>query len=108
MAQVLKRPTVADFIDSATLNEGLDLLLEEVVVGQSSNLAGKNLIDGRIRKDFGVIIVAIKKPSSAMIFNPLPEKTLKTGDTLVVIGKKNDLKRLKQALNPSPDALRPK
>lgn len=101
MAQVLKRPTVIDFIDSATVDDGLDLRLEEAVVGPGSTLADKSLIDGRIRKDFGVIIVAIKKPSNEMIFNPQPEEKLQSGDTVVIIGKTQDLGRLNQALNPS-------
>jgi len=98
MAQVLKRPTVIEFIDSATVDEGLDLRMEEAMVGPGSVLADKSLIDGRIRRDFGVIIVAIKKPSNEMIFNPHPEEKLQSGDTVVVIGKKQDLERFNNAL----------
>jgi voltage-gated potassium channel len=41
-----------------------------------------------------VIIVAIKKMAGNMIFNPLPAETLEAGDVIVVIGKKEDLKRM--------------
>ena len=58
------------------------------------SLAGKNLVDSNLRKDFGVIIVAIKKMEGNMIFNPLPSETLESGDVIVVIGKKEDLKRM--------------
>jgi voltage-gated potassium channel len=94
MAQVLKRPTVVDFIDIATMGSSLGLMMEEAMIGKNSDLINKNLIDSNLRKDFGVIIVAIKKMAGNMIFNPTPSETLESGDVIVVIGKKEDLKRM--------------
>ncbi len=94
MAEVLKRPTVVDFIDVATTNRKLGLVIEEACVSQNSFLAGKNLIDSRLRQNYGVIIVAIKKASGQMVFNPVPSEILEVGDVIVVIGKKDDLKRM--------------
>jgi len=94
MAQVLKRPTVVDFIDIATMGSSLGLMMEEATIGNGSGLTGKNLIDSHLRKNFGVIIVAIKKMAGNMIFNPMPSETLEAGDVIVVIGKKEDLKRM--------------
>jgi len=98
MAQVLKRPTVVDFIDLATIDSHIGLVLEEAKVGPGSHLIGKNLIESKLRKDFGVIIVAIKKLSGEMTFNPMPSERLGDGDVIVVIGKKDDLKRMAQVL----------
>ncbi len=94
MAQILKRPTVVDFIDIATMGSSLGLMMEEAMIGENSDLINKNLIDSNLRKDFGVIIVAIKKMAGNMIFNPMPSETLESGDVMVVIGKKEDLKRM--------------
>jgi voltage-gated potassium channel len=94
MAHVLKRPTVVDFIDLATMGSHLGLLMEEARVRPNSNLIGKNLIDSHLRQDYGVIIVAIKKISGEMIFNPQPSERLEAGDVIVVLGKKDDLKRM--------------
>jgi voltage-gated potassium channel len=98
MAQVLKKPTVVDFIDTTMMNSQLGLKMEEAVIGPTSNLIGKTLIDSQIRQEFGVIIVAIKKPSNEMIFNPIPTEILEAGDVIVVIGKKEDLKRMNAVL----------
>jgi voltage-gated potassium channel len=98
MAHVLKRPTVVDFLDIATMGNKLGLIMEEAELGTKSNLIGKNLIDSRLRQNFGVIIVAIKKSSGQMIFNPVPSETLEAGDVIVVIGKKEDLKRMSEIL----------
>ncbi|MGD8961728.1 MAG: potassium channel protein [Desulfobacterales bacterium] len=94
MAQMLKKPTVVDFIDIAMMGSHLGLMMEEAKIGPKSNLIGKNLVDSQLRKDFGVIIVAIKKISGDMIFNPMPSETLEAGDVIVVIGKREDLQRM--------------
>ncbi|MBW2468675.1 MAG: hypothetical protein JRE72_10500 [Deltaproteobacteria bacterium] len=57
-------------------------------------LIGKSLIDSHLRRDYGVIIVAIKKLSEDMVFNPMPSETLEAGDVIVVIGNKEDLTRM--------------
>ena len=100
MAQVLKRPTVVDFIDVATMGNKLGLIIEEVIVMPGASLVGKNLIESRLRQDFGVIIVAIKRPSEAMIFNPMPSEPLEANDVLVVLGKHEDVGRMNRILNP--------
>jgi voltage-gated potassium channel len=98
MAQVLKRPTVVDFIDIAMMGSHLGLIMEEAKLSTKSNLIGKSLIDSYLRRDYGVIIVAIKKMSGEMIFNPMPSETLEAGDVIVVIGKKEDLRRMNEVL----------
>lgn len=98
MAQVLKRPTVVDFIDIAMMESHLGLMMEEAKIGPNSDLIGKTLIESQLRQDFGVIIVAIKKPTDEMIFNPIPSERLEAGDVIVVMGKKEDLKRMTEVL----------
>ena len=94
MAQVLIRPTVVDFIDIAVMEGNLGLHMEEMIVKEKSNLIGKNLIESNLRKDFGVIIVLIKKYNGEMIFNPVPTEKLDAGDVIVVMGKKEDMIRM--------------
>ncbi len=98
MAQILKKPTVIDFIDSAMMDSQLGLSMEEAVIGPASDLIGKTLIDSQIRQRFGVVIVAIKKPTKEMVFNPTPTEKLESEDTIVVIGKKEDLQRMNEVL----------
>ncbi len=99
MAQVLKRPTVVDFIDTAMMNGQLGLSMEEALIGDTSHLLGKTLLESNIRQDYGIIIVAIKKPTGDMVFNPAPDEKLAAGDVVVILGKKKeDLDRLTKAL----------
>ena len=98
MAHVLLRPTVVDFIDIAVSEGSLGLQMEECRIQPTSNLVGKNLVESNLRKDYGVIIVLIKKHGGAMIFNPQPGEVLEGNDILVVLGKKDDMRRMSDVM----------
>jgi voltage-gated potassium channel len=87
MAQAILRPSVVDFLEIATAGRHLELQLEEIRINPGSSLAQKTLINSGIRRDLGVIIIAIKKSDGRMLFNPTPENLLETGDTLITLGK---------------------
>ncbi len=101
MAQALIRPAVGDFIDLAIMDmdREMSLGMEEVLIRENSKLVGKNLIESNIRKDYGVIIVAIKRESGSMEFNPAPTAVLHAHNILVVMGKKTDLLRMNNDLS---------
>jgi voltage-gated potassium channel len=98
MAQVLIRPTVVDFIDIAMMEGSFGLRMEEARVTPQSHLVGKNLIESNLRKDYGVIIVLIKKNNGEMIFNPQPTEVLDSNDVIVVLGKTEDTKRMNEEI----------
>lgn len=98
MAQILKRPTVVDFLESTMMSGELGLKLQEAQVQSSSPLVGKTLIDSNLRRNFGVIIVAIKKMSGEMVFNPGPAALIEANDVIVAIGKKEDMRRMREVL----------
>lgn len=94
VAQAVLRPTVVDFIELATRTEHLDLQIEETRVGSGSRLAGATLRDSRLRQDQGIIIVAIKKPSGEMVFNPPGEARIEAADILITLGHRRQLDEL--------------
>jgi voltage-gated potassium channel len=94
MAQVLIKPTVVDFIDIAVTEGSLGLQMEECRIKSNSDMVGKNLVESNLRKNYGVIIVLIKKHDGTMIFNPQSNEILEADDLLVVLGKKEDMKRM--------------
>lgn len=98
MAQCVLRPTVTNFLELALRGRGIDLQMEELRVREHSEITGKNLIDSRIRPRFNLIIIAVKKASGTMIFNPKPESILEAGDTMVLVGKKEALDGLREIL----------
>jgi voltage-gated potassium channel len=97
MAQSVLRPEVTNFIEVA-VRGGLDLQMEELEVSPESVLVDVDLMNSDIRPRYNVIIIAIKKPDGAMVFNPGPAEVIGAHDTLLAVGRKTDLNDIKQIL----------
>jgi len=96
MALALLRPAVTDFLELATPEINLELQLEEVRLHSKSPLIGKDLVSSRIREISGAIILAVKKLSGEMVFNPPPNYVLEAGDILIALGERKGLNRLEE------------
>ena len=101
MAQMLLRPAVADFIELATMAEGLELEMEQVLIESGSPFIDSQLKDTGIRSDLDVIVIAIKREDGKMIFNPAADTVIYSGDALVAIGSHNNLMMLEQMADPN-------
>jgi voltage-gated potassium channel len=98
MSEILNKPTVVDFLDQTMMSNSLGLQIEEAVIGENSSITGKTVMGSNLRQDFGVIIVAIKRKSGEMVFNPGPKEVFNAGDIIVVIGKKGELHRMGRSI----------
>jgi voltage-gated potassium channel len=98
MAQVMLKPHVFQFIDFTTKSIGLDVGIEQVRVPASSELVSKSLGELQLRKELGVIVLAIRKSDGGMLFNPPAEAEIEGGDFLIVMGESGNLQRLEQML----------
>jgi len=105
IAQIISRPTVTDFLELTTMDPARNIQMEEVPVHPSSGLVDIALQDSGIRKKLELIIVAIRKPGSEMLFNPSSQTRLQGGDTVVAIGEKESLERFEKMLNPEGQIL---
>jgi len=97
MALASLRPNVVDFMHSTSLGEG-ELIIEEVIIPESSHLAGKTLVESKLKQDYGVNIIGMKKKSSQLTISPGPNTIMEAGDVLVIIGSSENLERLSQNL----------
>ena len=98
MAQVMLKPHVFQFIDFTTKGMGLDVGIEQVRVPGSSEFASKSLLEMQVRKELGVIVLAIRKSDGRMLFNPPAEAEIEGGDYLIVMGEAANLQRFEQVL----------
>ena len=98
MAQVMLKPHVFQFIDFTTKSIGLDVGIEQVRVPASSEFVSKSLEEMQIRKELGVIVLAIRKSDGRMLFNPPADAEIHGGDFLIVMGESTNLQRLEQML----------
>lgn len=92
MATFLLKPSVFDYLDLVAHGVSLDYRLEELVVEEGAELAGKTIGEMDIRVRTGALIVAVRKAADGE-FNTSPDKEtrLDAGDLLIALGTPGDL-----------------
>jgi voltage-gated potassium channel len=98
LAQSLLRPHVVQFLDFTTKDVGEDVAIEQVRVAETSEMVARSLQEMQLRKVVGVIVMAIRKSSGEMVFNPSAETAVQGGDYLIVMGRPDDLRALETLL----------
>ena len=101
MARAMLKPHVLQFLDF-TEQQGVDVEIEQVHVTERSSFAGRTLADVDIQYRSGVVILAIRKASGEMLFNPSPQVKMAGGDHLIAMGDASNLKKLEQLLVGTP------
>lgn len=96
MANVLTRPRVTEFLDVVTLDSGLEMLIEELVISDKSPLAGHTVFEADLRRKTGVTLVALQRDSIGTTLTPDEGTRLEAGDELIVIGTRAQLADLER------------
>lgn len=99
IANLLLRPTVVEFIESSVSDPTVDLVMEEVHLPESGELVGKDIISSGLRRQYGLIVVAIKRKDGCLVVNPGAEEVLMGGDILIALGKRTDFARLSKKIS---------
>jgi voltage-gated potassium channel len=100
IAHTVLKPAVVDFLELATQSGNIDLQLEEISIPDVSRFSGLSLDQCGFGKELGVIIVAIKKTSGDMQFNPTFRTLIEPGDTLIALGETSKLRVLEEMIAP--------
>ncbi len=95
MAALVAQPHVADFLDVAMHDAGLEFRLAELTVPDGSPVAGRSLRDAHLRDATGALVLAIRAPSGAFHTNPDPATTIGVGEVLISIGTETQLEALR-------------
>jgi voltage-gated potassium channel len=108
LAQSLLRPHVVQFLDFTTMTAGvgLDVAIEQVRVAEASEVVDRTIRELQIRRNVGVIVMAIRKRDGHMEFNPPADTPIEGGDYLIVMGRPENLHTL-EALLAEPHVARP-
>lgn len=94
MANIVIRPHVTDFFDVVTLDGGIELWVEELIIGETSSLVGKTVGEANIRQETGVSIIAMLRENHSSI--PKAHTQLQAGDELIVVGTREQLAKLEK------------
>ena len=100
LAQSLLRPHVVSFLDVASTfgKTDLDLEIEQLRIGPGSSLSSRTLEQASLGRTYGVIVLAVRRLSGTMEFNPQADVRLEAGDVLIAMGERQKLKHLETAL----------
>jgi uncharacterized protein with PhoU and TrkA domain len=89
---------VVQFLDFTTKDVGEGIAIEQVRVAADSEMAGRTIREMQLRKEVGVIVLAIRSSDGEMVFNPLPDAPVRGSDYLIVMGRPENLRALESLL----------
>ena len=103
IAQSLLRPQVSTFLDMASTVENAEFAvdIEEYPVTDRSDCAGQTIARCGIKSRLDVIVLAVSSKEGKIAFNPSDEALLRAGDTLILMGRRQTLGRVRKELEAS-------
>jgi len=99
MAQALLKPHVLQFLDY-TMQDGerANAGIEQIRIEPGSTFSHKTIREIAERKGSEVVLLALRRSSGKMIYNPGEDVKLSGGDYLIVMGEPSGLDRLEKLL----------
>ena len=98
LAQSMLRPHVVQFLDFTTKDIDMDISIEQVRVSEASEMVSKTIREMGLGRTLGVIVLAIRKQSGEMMFNPAADTAIHAMDFLIVMGRQESLRSLEVLL----------
>ena len=91
MARQLIHPNILEFMDVVMHRDEVDILIEDIGVGERSSLRDQTISDTEVRRRIGANILAVRRPDGETFVNPGVEFSLRAGDTLIALGTPEQL-----------------
>ncbi len=92
MASMVLRPNIVDYMDVISGKTGAsDLEVEEMLVGEQSQLAGRRLGKALAEGEVGATVIAINGADGSSRVRPTGKEIIYPGDRLIILGSKRDL-----------------
>lgn len=98
LASEILRPNVAEFLDLMLRDPEHVMRIEEATVAPGSRVAGRSIGAVGLRKLCDVLVVAARMPGGCFTFNPGAELVLEPGLTLIVLGERDEVQKLRAAV----------
>ncbi|MDQ0287035.1 voltage-gated potassium channel [Desulfofundulus luciae] len=85
LALAALKPAAVDFVSSILEHRNTDYKPEELLIDESSPLAGCSIRESRLKEDYGAQVLAIIR-ENATIVNPEATEKIQPGDMIIVFG----------------------
>lgn len=92
----LLRPYVSDFLEGVMHSDDQELVLEQVILPESSPLAGKTMAEANIRGATGVTVLAASMPEQPVVTSPHAAYRLEAGVRMVLMGTRDQLDKFNE------------
>jgi len=104
IANLITRPTAADFLTQRSGLRGdlsdelaqIGLQVEELSLPAGGPLTGRPVSTIEVGGNHGFLIVGLRRSDGEVLANPGDDEVLADGDTVIVLGHKNDLPELRR------------
>lgn len=96
MTRMITRPTTANLMERVVDESSLGIEMDEIKVPAECRLVGVTVADAEAHRRHGLLFVAVEHASSDMLFNPGGSYTFQADDTVIVMGKAEDIGRFRK------------
>jgi voltage-gated potassium channel len=96
MARMLVRPATAEVIELFGDAGEMQMEMDELTIDEQSSLVGKTVAEAETHRLHRLLIVMVKQVDGKMVFNPSADYLFRALDTLVVMGRLEDISRFQQ------------
>lgn len=99
MASLVVTPDLVEFVDRLTISDECSTNLEEIAIDDlPSEFLNKTLLDLDLRRKTGCNVIGFKNSENEYIINPEATTKLEPGSNLIVLGRPNQIEKLRQVL----------
>lgn len=91
IVSLLTNPTAVEFVELVTQRSSLAIEMDDVPILEKSTLQNRSLRDSDIGRLTGTIVIAVKRKDGRVEFPPPGDDPLRTGDSIVVLGRRSNL-----------------
>ncbi|WP_456424897.1 potassium channel family protein [Lutibacter sp.] len=99
MASLVVTPDLVEFVEKLTITDECSTNLEEIAINDlPSKFLNKTILDLDVRRKSGCTVIGFKTPQNEYIINPEATTKLKANSNLIVLGRPNQIEKLRQVL----------
>ncbi len=103
LAAMATEQTISDMFDVVVGGRAIEFTVEEVVVGEKSDVVGRTIRESGIREVSGALVLAMEDTSRSTLTAPSPDELLNAGTALIIVGTSQQVDKAIDLLDPSSD-----
>ena len=96
IASMITRPSTVDLLELVAGPKTMDVEVNEWTVPASSPWPAERSTPSKLRRRHKLLVVAVRRTEGNLIFNPDGDFVFAAQDTIIMMGRPDDLERFRQ------------